>query len=395
MNKTITNSRPKIWTKDFVLLFISNLLIAFSFQMLTPTLPFYLMNSLGVETSKVGIYLSAYVIAVLAIRPFSGYFTDKFPRRTLFIIMALVFSITFSLYLLTTLLTLFIIIRLIHGGAWSMVSTAGSTLAIDILPAQRRGEGIGFFGLSMTLAMALGPMTGLFLYENFHFDIIFYTAIITSFIGFVISFFIKTNPGKSNDNSPISFDRFFYTKAIPEFIVFMMITISYGFAVSYAAMYGEYLGIKNTAIFFICMSIGTILSRFTIGKLIDRGTETNIATIGLIALTLILVGFSFCINPFIYFGLGFLYGMTFGILMPTFQTLILNMAPHNRRGTANSTFFIGFDLGLGTGMLMGGWLIAKWSYTGMYLVGGIFNVIAFLMFITFVKSHYKRNKLIR
>lgn len=392
MKTNYPNIKPMIWSRDFTLIFTSNLLLAFAFYILMPTLPFYLVENLHIPLNDIGLYLSVYVLAVLATRPFSGYFTDRFARRNLYIIMTCAFSLIFGMYLISASLIIFVIVRVLQGGAWSMVSTTGSTLAIDILPAQRRGEGIGYYGLSMTLAMALGPMVGLFLYDNFNFDSIFYTALFSSLIGFIISLFIKTNPKKSNDKSPLSLDRFFYTKAFPEFIVFMLIAVSYGFAVSYAAMFGQEIHVKNTGLFFIFMSIGTLLSRFTIGKLIDKGYEIKIIFFSLLALIFIVIGFAFCTNSIAFYSLGFFYGIAFGILTPSFQTLILNIAEHNRRGTANSTYFIGFDLGLGTGILIGSTLIAAVDYKGMYLFGGAINILAFTLFVFVVAKHYIRNK---
>lgn len=394
MNESnLTQSKPKIWTKDFILVFVSNLLVAFAFYILMPTLPFYLTDTLKLPMTEIGLYLSLYVLAVLATRPFSGYFTDKFPRKTFYVIMVALFSVIFGFYLISATLLCFAIVRIMQGVSWSMSSTSGSTLAIDILPSQRRGEGIGYYGLSMTLAMALGPMVGLFLYDNFHFDYIFITALGASLVGFIISLFIKSTPKPIVEKSAISLDRFFLVKALPEVLVLTLITISYGFAVSYVAMFGKHIGVENTGLFFIFMSLGTIISRFTVGKWIDKGHEISIIISSLILLIVVIAGFSVCYNTALFYVLGFLSGVGFGVMSPAFQTLILNIAPHNRRGTANSTYFTGFDLGIGVGIFVGSTLISSIGYNGMYAVGTIINIIATLLFIFYVKNHYKKNKL--
>lgn len=178
------SSQFPLWTRDFILVFISNLMLFGSFYMLLPILPFYLVNNLNTTESVAGIVIALYTISALLIRPFSGFMVDKFARKPLYLICYACFCAVFAGYAVALTLTLFILLRIIHGFAFGMSSVSGNTLAVDIMPSARQGEGIGYFGMATSVAMALGPFLGLWLYGKFSFQIIFIWALATSLIGF-------------------------------------------------------------------------------------------------------------------------------------------------------------------------------------------------------------------
>ena len=141
--------------------------MSFSFFILVPTLPFYLRDTFSIGQSMVGFVLSCYTIAVLSIRPFSGFLADTFPRKRVYIIAYCLFVATFFGYFaITTVLALFIALRIFHGFTFGTLTTTGNTLAIDVMPSSRRGEGLGYYGVMGNLAMAFGPMVGLFIMSS-------------------------------------------------------------------------------------------------------------------------------------------------------------------------------------------------------------------------------------
>ena len=118
----------------------------------------------------IGFILSCYTIAALCIRPFSGYLLDTFARRPLYLLAYSVFMVIFAGYMIASLLSIFIVLRILHGFAFGMVTVSGNTIVIDILPSSRRGEGIGYYGLANNTAMSFGPMTGLFMHTSFSYE---------------------------------------------------------------------------------------------------------------------------------------------------------------------------------------------------------------------------------
>lgn len=157
--------KDRLVTSDYCFILAANFLLYFGFWLLIPVLPFYLSEVFEAGNSTIGIILSCYTVAALCIRPFSGYLLDSFARKPLYLLAYFIFMSMFAGYIIAGSLTLFILFRIIHGISFGMVTVGGNTIVIDIMPSSRRGEGLGYYGLSNNIAMAVGPMSGLFLHD--------------------------------------------------------------------------------------------------------------------------------------------------------------------------------------------------------------------------------------
>lgn len=140
MNET----KPVLWNRNFIQCCISYFLMNFSFYMLMPTMPVYLVEVLKINPSEVGVALSSYSIGLLCVRPFSGYLVDCFSRKPLYLFAFMVFACMFAGYLFATTVLTIMAVRFIQGGFMGMTSVSGNTIAIDVIPSRRRGEGMGF-----------------------------------------------------------------------------------------------------------------------------------------------------------------------------------------------------------------------------------------------------------
>ena len=157
----------------------ANFTLFFAFYLLTPLLPLYLSETFGATKDMIGLVLSGYTITALLFRPFSGYMVDSFPRKKVLMVCFGAFSIFFAGYLAASTLLLFTIVRTLHGGPFGASTVANSTVAIDVLPSSRRTEGIGYYGLSNNLAMAIAPTIGIFIYKlTMNFELLFWIALV-------------------------------------------------------------------------------------------------------------------------------------------------------------------------------------------------------------------------
>jgi MFS family permease len=136
-------------------------------------LPIYLVSELNASKSQVGIVVAAYTIASVMIRPFSGYTLDRYSRKMVFVIALIVYSLLFTGYLVALSVTALILLRFSQGLTWGFTTIAGSTIAVDLIPSAKRGEGIGYFALSTTLGMSVGPIIGLFVCHQWGYVAIF------------------------------------------------------------------------------------------------------------------------------------------------------------------------------------------------------------------------------
>lgn len=389
------NKKDTLWTSSFLNACVVNFVMSFSYYMLTATLPFFLLERFHASKTITGIIMSCYVISALAVRPFSGYIVDNFPRRRLFILSFVCFIAMYFGYILAAALIFVAIVRVIHGILWAVITTSANTVAIDIMPLSKRGEGIGWYGIMVNLAMAVGPVAGIIMYEHYPFEWIFYAAIISGIFGIAAVFFINIPARKKTPHRHLSLDRFIMIKGIPVALNLMLITVSYGMVISFAAMYGKELNIENTGMFFILLAMGIGGSRIFSGRLIDRGWIHGTALMGMTFLSGSFVLFAIGRSGPLYFLSAMVIGIGYGIVIPAFMSLIVNMAPHHQMGTANSMYFTSFDLGIGLGMMTAGRIAAAYDFSYAFGFSALINLLAVFYYWGVSKGSYDKNKVLR
>ena len=396
--------KDRLVTPSYCFILAANFLLYFGFWLLIPVLPFYLSEVFSAGNSTIGIILSCYTVAALCIRPFSGYFLDSFARKPLYLMAYCIFMTMFAGYIIAGSLTLFILFRIIQGVSFGMVTVGGNTVVIDIMPSSRRGEGLGYYGLSNNIAMAVGPMSGLFLHDaGMSFTTIFCCSLGSCIAGFVCASLVKTPYKPPVKREPISLDRFILLKGIPAGISLLLLSIPYGMTTNYVAMYAKQIGINaTTGFFFTFMAIGMAISRIFSGKIVDRGKITQVISAGLylvvfsfflLSACVYLISWNNLLCTVVFFAVALLLGVGFGIMFPAYNTLFVNLAPNSQRGTATSTYLTSWDVGIGIGMLAGGYIAEVSTFDKAYLFGACLTIVSMLYFNGKVAPHYHKNKL--
>ena len=396
--------KDKLVTSSYCFILAANFLLYFGFWLLIPVLPFYLSEVFSAGNSTIGIILSCYTVAALCIRPFSGYFLDSFARKPLYLMAYFIFMTMFAGYIIAGSLTLFIMFRIIQGVSFGMVTVGGNTVVIDIMPSSRRGEGLGYYGLSNNIAMAVGPMSGLFLHDaGMSFTTIFCCSLGSCMAGFVCASLVKTPYKPPVRREPISVDRFILLKGIPAGISLLLLSIPYGMTTNYVAMYAKQIGINaTTGFFFTFMAIGMAISRIFSGKIVDRGKITQVISAGLylvvfsfflLSACVYLISWNNMVCTIVFFSVALLLGVGFGIMFPAYNTLFVNLAPNSQRGTATSTYLTSWDVGIGIGMLTGGYIAEVSTFDKAYLFGACLTIVSMLYFNGKVAPNYHKNKL--
>ena len=396
--------KEKLATPSYILIIAANFLQFFGFWLLIPVLPFYLQEVFGADKTSIGAILSCYTIAALCMRPFSGYLLDTFSRKPLYLLAYFFFTAMFGGYMLAGTLSLFILFRIIHGFSFGMVTVSGNTIVIDIMPSSRRGEGLGYYGLANNIAMSIGPMTGLFLHDaSIGYTTIFCCSLGACMLGFLCAYLVKTPHKAPVKREPISLDRFILLKGIPAGISLLLLSIPYGMTTNYVAMYAKQIGITtSTGFFFTLMAIGMAVSRLFSGKLVDKGMITQVIQAGMYLVCICFFGLSACgwvIEWFqeatlaIFYLIALLLGIGFGTMFPAYNTLFVNMAPNSQRGTATSTYLTSWDVGIGIGMVVGGYIAEISTFKMAYFAGAILTVLSLFFFIRKVGPHFHRERL--
>ena len=381
----------------------ANFSLFFAFYVLTPLLPLYLSEHFGATKDMIGLVLSGYTITALLFRPFSGYVVDSFPRRTVLMICFGTFAIFFAGYLAASTLLLFTIVRTLHGGPFGGLTVANSTAAIDVLPSSRRTEGIGYYGLSNNLAMAIAPTVGIWIYQLTNsFDFLFWLALVVACTGWLVDATVKF-PEKEiiRNKSKLSLDRFFLVRGWLIGLNMVAFGFSFGVLSNYLAIYGkEVMGITGgTGTYFLLCSVGLMVSRLQGSKALRQGRLTHNAGSGMV---ISLVGYTLFIAlstlddslMYIgYYGSALLIGLGNGHMWPALQNMTINVAHNNQRGTANSTILISWDIGMGLGILLGGIIAEHLGYGAAFWSVVLVNSAGVVTFFAATKAFFLNRNL--
>jgi Arabinose efflux permease len=375
----------------------ANFMMYFAFYLLTPLLPIYLSEKFGATNDVIGLVLSGYTIASLIIRPFSGFVVDSFNRKKVLVICVFLFFVCFAGYLAASTLLMFAIIRTVHGGPFGAATVANSTVAIDVLPSSRRNEGLGYYGLSNNLAMAIAPSIGIYLYKLLDdFSVLFWIALVVAFVALLIDGMVKIPVTPiAKKNKKLSFDRFFLTRAWLLAINIAMFGFCFGVLSNYLAIYSKQeLGITGgTGTYFVLLALGLFSSRIEGAKALREGRLTHNAAYGMCIALIGYIMFVAWINPVGYYLSAFLIGLGNGHMYPAFLNMFISVAHHDERGTANSSILTSWDLGFGIGILLGGIVSEMIGYKATFWMVAIENTFGVSLFFLFARKFFVKRRI--
>ena len=394
-------AEERLFNRNFLLVLAGNFLLFFAFFNILPVLPLYMQQEYNATHTEIGVVLSLYTITALIIRPFAGFMLDSLPRRPMQLLFYGAFALIFCTYIIPGGVVLFAILRALHGLIFGFITVANSTVAIDVLHSSRRNEGIGYYGISNNLGMALGPTISFATYNIFgSYDALFLCAFIACALGFLMVSLVKM-PQKAQllserpKQQPISLDRFFLVKGIHESITFMLLSFSYGILSTYLAVYArDEVGIENsTGPFFMLMALGLISARISNGPHLRKDRVIQLVTAGMLGLFIGYAIFIFVSNEIIFYASAYILGFSYGMICPTVQTMFVNLAPNNRRSTANSTYLTSWDVGVGIGVVIGGAIADVHSYRAAYILGVVLIALALIQFRKVAAPYFIKNRL--
>ncbi|WP_226087824.1 MFS transporter [Mesobacillus sp. S13] len=368
---------------------VGNLFIFMSFQMLIPTLPPYI-KSIGASGTEIGLVTALFSIGAVLSRPFIGFMLEYKARGPLVLIGAVMLLLITFLYPLSQVVVIFLAIRLIHGLAWGWSTTVNGTAAVDLVPNSRLGEGMGYFGLSITIGMIIAPSLGIFLFQVTSFDNLIYISGALGVIALVLLGTIKYNTPNQVLTTKKEDLKFTYLGSLVEksgwfpAMLTLLINLGYGTIVTFIVIFGDERGIDQIFLFYLCNAILASLSRPVAGKWFDQK-----GPVGLVILTISITIMGMWVLSFAHSNImiaiaGVLFGIGFGSLIPTLQSWTLSLTPPNRRGVANGMFFSSIDLGIGLSGLIFGVLAQFIDLGTLFRISSGFIVLALIL--TIVKG---------
>lgn len=380
----------KIWTKDFIFISLINLTAFTGFNIITTGMPLY-VASLGANQLISGLVTTFTAVAALIIRPFTGIILDRFGRKGMLIVSTAAMALIILSYAIFPIISVILALRLFHGIAWGLGSTATSTIAADVIPNNRFAEGMGYFALATSLAVAVAPALSIAIIQSKGIMPVIFIAVIITVVSFILSLFQSDQKpidesSAIKEKSKLKISDMIDKSALLPAGIMLLLNCSFASVTTFIALFGQSKGIDNIYLYFTVYAIVTIFSRPIIGKIIDKTGffwPGVLSTIGVI-LTLVIIAFSNSVLMFCVAGI--FAGLGFGTGMGTLQTMAVSSVSFQRRGVATSTYLFGFDAGMALGAAVAGAVASAVGYSNMYLIMAIFPAVACLVFIVYNKK---------
>lgn len=373
----------RLWTKDFIFVCATNLFLLLNYYYLLVTLPIYLIQDLHGPKSQTGLIIMVFYIAAIVIRPFAGQWILSFGIKKVFLSALIIYLGSSLLYLFATSLVSLVILRVIHGIGFGMITTTSGTIAANLAPDARKGEGMGYYGLMMNISMALGPFLGLTAIFNWSTEMMFAISAACSIIGTITGLLIslpKENKHhlmkEPSSKKGIDLKGVFEISALKISFIAFFFGLVYASIVSFVSVYADDLQLSHVAsYFFIVYAVVLILSRPFTGRWFDQYGPNSIMYPAILCFAAGLFILSQADNAFLFLLSAGFVGLGWGTIFPSAQTIAIQVAAPERSGVATATFLSLFDSGLGIGAFIIGFVGAGIGYSPLYFYCSIFALL--------------------
>lgn len=377
--------QEKLWTKNFVLIMIINFFVFLNHLMLLSTFPFYIEYLNGTEAIA-GVAAAAFALVAVVVRPFIGWLLDSGKRRVILVIGLLGMALMPLGYLCVGLIVSALVCRMVHGVSLAFANTSSNTIASDLLPRSRFGEGMGYFGTSIALATAGAPALGLFLMEHFGFAALFSVASAVCLLSLILLALMKV-PIPESKKAKLELGGLFDKDALPASAILFVFLLTFGALENFLAKFSAEAGLLGGGVFFAVMALVLMVIRMSMGKIVDQKGEGFFVYTCNAAMFAALLLLAFVPNNVTFLVSAVLVGYGFGGIAPALQAVAVYLAPPERRGAANSTYLCAYDLGFGVGGGIAGWLIASMGYSVMFAVLSVANIFSVILYVAWGSKH--------
>ncbi|MBN1907359.1 MAG: MFS transporter [Deltaproteobacteria bacterium] len=388
-----------IWNRNFICILLISFILSISHFCINPLIASYALH-LGASAHIMGLLTGLFFGVAFSMRPVSGPVLTKFDKRKQMILVFFIGGAANIGYALFNNISAFIAFRLLHGLQYALVGTLTMTLAGDNIPKDKMASGMGIYGLSSSLSMAIAPTLGISILnlgthlknENFGFTSVFLFAAIISFLGLIPGHFLL--PEKKTKEEILSTGAWYKNiasvHAIPMAVVMFFIYLGWSLYNVYIVEYAKELGISGISSFYTVLAIVLIVARPASGYLTDRFGLTRILFPSLIimALSFIIIGSATTIGTML---IGAAVASTgFGAFQPALYSMCMLSETPLKRGVASNTLYIGIDVSLFLGPILGSMVYDMYNYSVMFRSASVVILMALVVFFLILPSYYRR-----
>ena len=373
----------KLWSRNFVLIIVINFLVFMNHIMLLSTFPFYI-ESLGGSEALAGLAATLFSFVAVLCRPFVGWMLDNGKRRTILAIGLCGMMLMPLGYMAASVIFLAFVFRMVHGAALALSNTSTATIASDVIPRSRFSEGMGMFGMATALATSCAPALGLYLMNSFSYTVLFLCAAGSIVIAVILFLLLRLKPVGATPH-PLNVKALFSKSAVPASAIALVFMLTFGALENFLAKYAAEKALPSGGLFFAIMAVMLLIVRFTLGKYADRKGEGMFVYSCNAAMLVAFLLLAFVPNAVTYILSAVLAGYAFGGLEPSLQSMAVHTSTEETRGSANSTFLCGYDIGYGLGGGIAGSLITGLGYSAMWSIVSLACVLSAIVYVVWAR----------
>ena len=395
VRKAESGSAAALWSKGFLLLLFGNFFIYQGILMLIPTFPLYI-KQIGGNDLEASLPFAVVSLAALIVRSMSGTAADTLGRRPLLLTGLCILIIFNCSYFIASGVGIILVLRFCQGIGWGMTSTVLATIMSDIVAPERRGEGTGYFALSIILGTSFATVLGIEAMKRYDFDIILLISTILVAGGLLLTQGISMHYARKLPKSKVvkrgqGWGALVEKSALlPAFLCFLH-SITFGGIMSFMLLFGQETGIENIGIYFVGHVAMILISRPFAGKLFDRKGHAAVIVPGILLMIVGLVTLSYAASFYALVAASLIYGLGYGAVQPSLQAWAIQRSPAACRGAANGTFLSSLDLGYSVGAVLLGLIATHTTYAVMYRSSVLFLIIFAAVYGYYLKKDEQGN----
>ena len=392
MDSQINIQKEKLFNTGFITITTINFIVFLIYYCFVVITAKFATSELGANPAQAGFAAGIYIIGTLIARLYIGKKLELIGRKQMLRFGAIIYLITTIAYLISTNIIILDTVRFLNGFAYGTISTAANAIVTAYIPESRNGEGINYYGLSTSLAAAIGPFIGILLLPIVGFKSVIILAIVLSVLVTVACYlFPVQNIELTDDHKKLlnswSLNTFIEYKVLFISIVAFLIGLSYSSVLGFLSIYADNLGLSTAgAFFFVVYALIITLTRPFAGQIFDAKGENAVMYPSFIFLAIGLLTLSFTTTSFMLLLSGALIGLGYGTFMSNGQAVCLKLVEASKVSIALSTYFIGLDLGLGFGPYALGTVHSFLSYSGIYVLCAVLTVGVAILYAIFYKG---------
>lgn len=356
----------RLISKNFALLCLASFSFFSSMYFLLPALPLYIVQ-LGGQDRDVGLIMGAFTLTSILVRPFVGRWVDAWGRKPFLLLGASIFLAASLAYNLARNIPLLLLTRGFHGLGIACFTTAASTYVADIVSPRRRGAAIGYFGMFANVAMSIGPYLGGMLMRSLSLTALFGAAATMGGMAMALASPLRESRRPSPGRNPHEPQPLISRQAVFPALVMFSMTFTYGGVLSFLPLLAVRRQIEGFEAFFTVLAMALILVRAVGGEMSDRFGRAAVIIPGMFLVSLATVTVSLADSLPILLLAAAVYGMGFGAVHPSLLAFTVDRTEVASRGAAMGTFSAAFDLGIGLGSVLLGYILQWGGFTAMYL----------------------------